>query len=385
MKIRVPEYFKDFKCIASECEDTCCAGWGIVIDDETYDKYQKVDGAFGDRLKSEIVNDAGENIFVLKGNDCPFLNENKLCDIYNELGEGGLCYTCRQYPRYLEEFGSLREMGISLSCPEAARIILRDSKKATFELSENNEEVTGYNDINARLYIELMQCRKIVFDILQDRSIELNSRAAIVISFVKEIQDKIDENEIGDIKDIREKYNNESFIKELLCSLEQYKNKKNDKYNNMHEYFNVFKNLKHTNPNDPLGLDDAIRYFWQSEDDKEIYLSKNDSFNKYYEESMYKFEHILVYFIFRYFMKAVFDYDVSAKVKMAIVSYLMIKELSVVRFTEDGDFTEEDIVDIAHTYSKDIEHLEENIESLAEIFETNEVFSVEKMIITLIN
>ena len=385
MKIRVPEYFKDFKCIASECEDTCCAGWGIVIDDETYDKYQKVDGAFGDRLKSEIVNDAGENIFVLKGNDCPFLNENKLCDIYNELGEGGLCYTCRQYPRYLEEFGSLREMGISLSCPEAARIILRDSKKATFELSENNEEVTGYNDINARLYIELMQCRKIVFDILQDRSIELNSRAAIVISFVKEIQDKIDENEIGDIKDIREKYNNESFIKELLCSLEQYKNKKNDKYNNMHEYFNVFKNLKHINPNDPLGLDDAIRYFWQSEDDKEIYLSKNDSFNKYYEEPMYKFEHILVYFIFRYFMKAVFDYDVSAKVKMAIVSYLMIKELSVVRFTEDGDFTEEDIVDIAHTYSKDIEHLEENIESLAEIFETNEVFSVEKMIITLIN
>ena len=385
MKIRVPEYFKDFKCIASECEDTCCAGWGIVIDDESYHKYQKVEGAFGDRLKSEIVHDAGENIFVLKGNDCPFLNESKLCDIYNELGEEGLCYTCRQYPRYLEEFGSLREMGISLSCPEAARIILRDSKKATFELSENNEEVSTYNDINARLYIELMQCRKIVFDILQDRSIKLNYRAAIILSFAKEIQDKIDENEMADIKDIREKYSNESFIKELLSNLNQYKNNKDDKYNNMHEYFNVFKNLKHINPNDPLGLDDAIRYFWQSEDDKEIYLSKNEYFNKYYEKSMYKFEHILVYFIFRYFMKAVFDYDISAKVKTAIVSYLMIKELAIVRFTEEGDFTEEDMVDIAHMYSKDIEHLEENIESLAEIFETNEVFSVEKMIITLMN
>ena len=385
MKIRVPDYFKDFKCIASECEDTCCAGWGIVIDDESYHKYQKVEGAFGDRLKSEIVHDAGENIFVLKGNDCPFLNESKLCDIYNELGEEGLCYTCRQYPRYLEEFGSLREMGISLSCPEAARIILRDSKKATFELSENNEEVSTYNDINARLYIELMQCRKIVFDILQDRSIKLNYRAAIILSFAKEIQDKIDENEMADIKDIREKYSNESFIKELLSNLNQYKNNKDDKYNNMHEYFNVFKNLKHINPNDPLGLDDAIRYFWQSEDDKEIYLSKNESFNKYYEKSMYKFEHILVYFIFRYFMKAVFDYDISAKVKTAIVSYLMIKELAIVRFTEEGDFTEEDMVDIAHMYSKDIEHLEENIESLAEIFETNEVFSVEKMIITLMN
>ena len=100
---------------------------------------------------------------------------------------------------------------------------------------------------------------------------------------------------------------------------------------------------------------------------------------------MYKFENILVYFIFRYFMKAVFDYDVSAKVKTAIVSYLMIKELAVVRYIENNEFIEEDMVDIAHTYSKDIEHLEENIESLAEIFETNEIFNVEDIIITLMN
>ena len=385
MKIRVPKYFKDFKCIASECEDTCCAGWGIVIDDETYKKYQKVEGDFGDRLRSEIVHDGGENIFVLKGNDCPFLNENKLCDIYNEVGEDALCYTCKQYPRYMEEFGGLREIGISLSCPEAARIILRNEEKAIFELSENEEEVNSYNDINAKLYIELMQCRQIVLNILQNRNIDLNIRAAIVLLFVKEIQDKIDESEISDIKLVREKYSDDNYIKEAINSLEKYKNSEDDKYNNVHEYFNVFKGLKHINPNDPLGLDDAIRYFWQSEDDKEIYLYKNKAFNKYYEESIYKFEHILVYFIFRYFMKAVFDYDVSAKVKTAIVSYLMIKELCVVRFTEEGEVTDDDIVDISHMYSKDIEHLEENIEALAEIFETNDVFTVEEMIVNLMN
>ena len=275
MKIRVPKYFKDFKCIASECEDTCCAGWGIVIDDETYKKYQKVEGAFGDRLRNEIVHDGGENIFVLKGNDCPFLNENKLCDIYNEVGEDALCYTCKQYPRYMEEFGGLREIGISLSCPEAARIILRDSKKAEFELNENEEEVNSYNDINAKLYIELMQCRGRVLSILQNRNIDLNIRAAIVLLFVKEIQDKIDESEISDIKLVREKYSDDNYIKEAINSLEKYKNSEDDKYNNVHEYFNVFKGLKHINPNDPLGLDDAIRYFWQSEDDKEIYLYKN--------------------------------------------------------------------------------------------------------------
>lgn len=385
MKIRVPKYFKDFKCIASKCEDTCCAGWGIVIDDETYKKYQKVEGDFGDRLRSEIVHDGGENIFVLKGNDCPFLNEDKLCDIYNEVGEDALCYTCKQYPRYMEEFGGLREIGISLSCPEAARIILRNEEKATFELNENEEEVNSYNDINAKLYIELMQCRQIVLSILQDRDINLNTRAAIVLCFTKEIQDKIDENEILDIKSVREKYSDKEFIKEVISSFEKYNNNEDAKYDNMHEYFNVFKELKHINPNDPLGLDDAIRYFWQSEEDKEIYLAKNKAFDKYYEDSKYKFEQILVYFIFRYFMKAVFDYDVSAKVKTAIVSYLMIKELCVVRFTEEGEVTDADIVDISHMYSKDIEHLEENIEALAEIFETNDVFTVEEMIVNLMN
>lgn len=385
MKIVVPEYFKDFKCIASECEDTCCAGWGIVIDDETYKKYQKVEGSFGERLRSEIVHDGGENIFVLKGNNCPFLNENKLCDIYNEVGEDALCYTCKQYPRYMEEFGSLREVGISLSCPEAARIILRDSKKVVFELSENDEEVSRYNDINAKLYMELMQCRKIVFNILQDRNIDLNTRAAVVLQFTKEIQDKIDESEISDIKSIREKYTNESFKKEFINNLVQYGNNENIKYQNMKEYFNVFKELKHITPNDPLGLDDAIRYFWQSEEDREIYLAKHKEFNKYYEENTYKFENILVYFIFRYFMKAVFDYDVLAKVKTAIVSYLMIKELCIVRFTEEGELTNEDMVDISHMYSKDIEHLEENIETLAELFETNDKFKVEEIIVNLIN
>ena len=51
MKIRVPNYFKDFKCIASKCEDTCCAGWGIVIDDEALEKYQKVLSLWDYQLK----------------------------------------------------------------------------------------------------------------------------------------------------------------------------------------------------------------------------------------------------------------------------------------------------------------------------------------------
>ena len=84
-------------------------------------------------------------------------------------------------------------------------------------------------------------------------------------------------------------------------------------------------------------------------------------------------------------MKAVFDYDALAKIKTAIISYMMIRELAVVRYIENNEFTDEDMVYIAHTYSKDIEHLEENIEALAELFETNEVFDIEEMVMALMN
>ena len=385
MKIRVPEYFKDFKCIASKCEDTCCAGWGIVIDDATYDRYKNVQGEFGDILRSEIVHEAGENIFVLKGNNCPFLNEEKTCDIYINIGEENLCYTCQQYPRYTEEFGSLREVGISLSCPEAARIMLNNSKKVEFELSENNEVVSSYNDINAQLFIELLQSRKIVMDIIQDRTIDLRKRAVVALLFVDEIQEKIDESEIKEIKYVREKYSDKFFLEELLEKLEEYKDNEGIKYDNIQKYFNVFRDLKHITPDDPLGLNDALRYFWQTDEDEELYIIKHRQFEEYYKDKLYKFENILVYFVFRYFMKAVFDYDILAKIKTALVSYMIIRELAVVRYIENNEFTDEDMVDIAHTYSKDIEHLEENIEALAELFETNDVFDIEEMVIALMN
>ncbi|MBC5629316.1 flagellin lysine-N-methylase [Clostridium sp. NSJ-6] len=386
MKIRVPDYFDDFKCIASECEDTCCAGWGIVIDDESYKNYMNVKGEFGERLRSKIVTEGSENIFVLKGDDCPFLTENKMCDIYNNLGEDSLCYTCRQYPRVMEEFGSLREVCLSLSCPEACRIILKSDKRVGFKLTEDDEEVTRYNDINAMLYLNLMQCRNIVFKILQNRDMDLNKRVSIILKFIGEVQDKIDSNLIQGIKDSISKYSDNKFIEDVAIDIQNYKSNESIKYNNVYEIFKVFKELKHINPNDPLSLEDALRYFWQSEEDEYIYLEKHNQFDNYFSDKIYKFENLLVYFVFRYFMKAVFDYDVLAKIKTALVSYIMIKELLIVRWIEEGGkLTENDLVEIAHTYSKDVEHLEENIETLAEVFETNNVFSIDNLIITLTN
>ncbi len=385
MKLRVPDYLKEFKCIASQCEDTCCAGWEVVIDEDSYKKYKKAKGEFGKRLRSEIIHREGENIFTLKGDNCAFLNENKMCDLYTELGEESLCYTCKMYPRHIEEFGNLREIGISLSCPEAARLILRHDKKVEFDVSEIQEEITSYNDIDALLFMNLLQCRRVIFHLLQNPSIKLEHRISLVLKFTDEVQERIDRDNLMEIKAVMEKYLDKDFIKDFINELDKYKDKGLAKYRNMQEFLKVFKELKHINPNDPLGLEQVFNCFWNSGNEEESYLDKHKQFNQYYEDNLYKFENLLVYFIFRYFMKAVFDYDAAGKVNTAIVSYLMIKELFVFRWTQNGKVTEEDAVDIMHMYSKDIEHLEENIETLAELFKTNPVFKLEELLIMVMN
>ena len=108
MEYIYPDYYKKFQCIAERCEDTCCAGWGIVIDDKSLKKYKEYKGGFGNRLHNSI--DWKEKSFEQTDKRCAFLNESNLCDIYSEAGENMLCMTCRRYPRHYEEYENLREV-----------------------------------------------------------------------------------------------------------------------------------------------------------------------------------------------------------------------------------------------------------------------------------
>ena len=127
MEFTFPNYYKEFSCIAGSCPDTCCAGWKIVIDNKTLKKYQHFKGPFHNRLHNDI--DWKEHVFRQYNRRCAFLNEENLCDIYTEAGPKMLCDTCRNYPRHIEEFEGLREISLSLSCPEAARILLSQKEK----------------------------------------------------------------------------------------------------------------------------------------------------------------------------------------------------------------------------------------------------------------
>lgn len=386
MKTIVPNYYKEFKCVASKCTDTCCAGWEIIIDEETYQKYNKVRGEFGERLKSNLtLYEDGEPGFILQNDNCPFLNKNNLCDIYTELGEESLCYTCKTYPRLIEEYSDIQEIGISLSCPEAARLILQSSKPVTFEVLEDDGIQNPYDDINFDISIQLISARKMALDILQNRSIAFNDRIALLITFAHDIQEKISANKLSQITDIINTYSKEDYQKELINEFDKYKAKQADKYNNMLKCMNIYKNLNPINANWPKILEHAIDSLYKI-DDINFYKKQYDNFNKYHENKTYEYEHLMVYFIFQYFMKAIWDEELYTKVTLAIMSYLIIKELNVVRWIDNNyNFDINDQVDITHMYSKEVENSEKTLYDLGEIFNTREIFDLKQLLILIMN
>lgn len=41
MRYLKPHFYDKFVCTAGACPDTCCAGWQIMIDEESLDRYGK--------------------------------------------------------------------------------------------------------------------------------------------------------------------------------------------------------------------------------------------------------------------------------------------------------------------------------------------------------
>ena len=77
---------------------------------------------------------------------------------------------------------------------------------------------------------------------------------------------------------------------------------------------------------------------------------------------------IAVYFLFRYFMKGVFDGEILSRVKLAAVSTWMIGFLWRCALHENASLSFADMVQTAKNYSKEVEYSAENLDMLADAF-----------------
>ncbi len=222
-EVFIPKYMKSFKCIGPNCEDTCCAGWSIPIDEETYLKYYDLMGKNNNIFSGKLELVDKENsidyarTLTKDKNRCTFLNEKNLCDIQCEHGEDFLSSTCYHYPRVYNIVDGIYEKSAKLSCPEAARLILL--QRDQFEFLEDEEKIRDNFNIK-RIFDSLeydvesiensffWEIRSAIINIFNIKGENFSRNLLITRCFISELQGKWKDNDIYGIEKIIDEIEN---------------------------------------------------------------------------------------------------------------------------------------------------------------------------------
>lgn len=387
MLYHFPDYYHTFQCIGSLCPDTCCAGWNIEIDQASLSDYKKAiqssrqgwhlkpRDSFYTTLKNSI--DFRRKTFRLRERRCALLTEDNLCSMYLHMGKSSLCRTCRTYPRHQEEFGAVREISLSLSCPEAARIILSQPSRPLLLSRETNMDCPPAQLVDENLLAWFLAARERILDIIwePDRPLELS--VSMALAFAHDLQRRHTD---------RRFFHEDSF---LLAEASMDLEKLAQKYlapGADERFFNQVRQLwlKRTARGAAQGaprtsslLSDAFLSLYSTlepilENWTELLL-RCHALPAY---SPLPEKQLLTYFIQVYVPGAIYDDDLFGKMQFAAASWLMVRMLCGALSTDAAFASDALWAQAASLYSRQTENSEQNLNTLFDAFRDRRPFQL---------
>ena len=328
MQIRKPAYFDSFRCIASLCPDSCCKEWEVEVDAQSAAFYRNLKGALGDSLRSVLRDDPQwGTVMTIQDGRCPMWRADGLCRIQSELGHDALCKTCRDFPRLRHDYGSFQELGLELSCPEAARLILT-SPAAPFVA----EEIPGGDapDYDEEAMAVLLNTRDEALAILQHPDYSITEALVLLLYYGYQAQELLDGVEAPD------------FQPALLLREAKFMAIPDGE----EALVDFFKGLEILTPEWQTRLTTPLPVVpWAKE-----------------------LRNLAQYFIQRYWLQAVSDYDLVSRVKLAVVSCILVHLLG-------GD-----VIQTAQSYSKEIENSDTNVDAILDAAYTHSALTDQKLL-----
>ncbi len=317
--------FDRFRCIAGQCPDSCCKEWSVCVDPDAAAFYRKLPGELGERLRQVLREEDADTVMTIENGRCPMWRQDGLCRIQAELDHDALCKTCREFPRLTHDYGSFQEWGLELSCPEAARMLLNTTPSAPMQMEIPGGEPGDYDE---EIMAILRESRQEAFALLgQDRPI--GEIFASVLLYAYQVQAALD-------GDVLEQFHPDAALETARAFAAKA---------NHQPILDFFKDLEILAPQWSDRLDHPSLAPWQR-------------------------PHLTLahYFIDRYWLQAVSDYDLVCRVKFMLISCLVVKILG-------GD-----LVQTAQRYSKEIENDPDNVEAILDAAYNCPAFTDDKLL-----
>ena len=363
----IPSYMINFKCIGSECIDTCCAGWDINIDEDTYDRYINSTGELKTLVSGKFRENKNNDSYLNKGNmilkdinRCPFLNESLLCDIHGNIGEENLCITCKRYPRVYNIVDGIYELSGLPSCIEVCNLGFRNKEKIDFiecerDVDTESIEIRRIIDTEAfegsdSILQYFWEIRVNSINIIQNRNVSIEERFKLLSAFylgIEKAYSKFDFDEIEDLIDAVSEHDYSILERECF-----------DVANN--NFYTALANEELLENIKSIRLKAIVRKYKSSietMDNISEFISENNKLNKKIKELDYIFENYIVSNIFRDLIPFNDGEKLMISLKNLINKYKVIKAYALgITIGQEENLTEEFLIEIIQSLSKDIEH-----------------------------
>ena len=311
--------YNRFRCIADKCEDSCCKEWEVDVDAESAAFYRSLEGDLGDRLRQVLKTEDGASFMVLEQGRCPMWRQDGLCRIQAELGHDALCQVCQEYPRLIMDYGDFAEWGLEMSCPEAARLLFADMSADTVEIPGGDEP-----EYDGDAMAILQASRGEVLRFWKDSFLTVPQRLAVTLYYAHQVQGALDGGEYAPLD-----------WESALQATCRYAGAGN--------------------------IEEMISFFQQLE----ILTGKWSARLRAPEKGSWdtRLCAFAVYLIRRYWLQAVWDYDLVCRVKFMVAACILVNELG-------GD-----TVETAQLFAKEIENDPDNREAILDAAYTHPAFT----------
>lgn len=376
MKVLKPFYYDDFKCTADKCIDNCChIQWRINIDEKTYKKYKKLKGQWGKKINANISRVRKNNSYLtygkikLKEGGCSLLNEEGLCSIHDQLGEEYLSNTCKKYPREIYKHGEIYERNLYMSCPEVARYFVKYKGDFYFnmdeeELSDLDKDYIINKNYDENLYNLLWDTRSLAMEIIQFKEIEFWKRIVFLKILCDRVQKIINENNYENYKQILNNFKSEIVNIDTINSLDKISIVPDIKMSFTQSILQLRNNVGIENEK-YLNLIDEYNEMVEKNNNPTLMIKIENEFSEFLSGYNYVLENLLIYLVYKYFMKSLNTKNLEMEVNNIIISYAVIKMLLLARWYKNNkELNEEDFVEVFYLFSRVIEHTNKFLDRL---------------------
>lgn len=356
MKYFVIDIYGKFQCTGSDCPDTCCAGWGVQVDSKTAEKYRELSGEFGQKLRDNLEERDGQSFFKMPGAKCAFLTEEHLCEVYQEIGPENMCTVCKTYPRITNIYGDIAFSTLTLSCPEAVRLLMEHEEKVQFDFAEDEKLLVKEDETDWKRFNILVNGLTLSIGLLQDTRISFPARIRLLLLLQMELQTCIEqEKEIDALKIL---FSEPEHYLPLAQKMEAVERKELEKLRSFLRFMNVVKETHFLEI-----FYDAISDFaehFSGDFDQSDFTELFAKVNTPEDETWY--ENYCVYYLVRHYMLAYWTKKPLEAIQ-ELVWMLNLQQCTMMTklLYQNGKITKEQQIQIVCRLSRMFEHSSENL------------------------